>query len=152
VIVHLLLITVVPALLVWAQPTRLLHDAGGPVIAARIDQLRRGRPLRTLVSPRVTVPLYAPLCHVLRFVILAIRMGPDTLVGIVLMMTSTALAPAYAASRDWGPPAVVEQSMAGAITWFAGDSIDLDDDEAALAAYNARLAGLNRRRLDEPRR
>jgi len=47
---------------------------------------------------------------------------------------------------------VVEQSMAGAITWFAGDSIDLDDDEAALAAYNARLAGLNRRRLDEPRR
>jgi putative copper resistance protein D len=34
----------------------------------------------------------------------------------------------------------------------ADDSIDLDDDEAALAAYNARLAGLNRRRLDEPRR
>jgi putative membrane protein len=34
----------------------------------------------------------------------------------------------------------------------ADDSIDLDDDEAALAAYNARLAGLKRRRLDEPRR
>ena len=57
--VHLLLILVVPALLVWAQPIRLLHDAGGPVIGAQIDQLRRGRPLRTLVSPRVTVPLYA---------------------------------------------------------------------------------------------
>ena len=34
----------------------------------------------------------------------------------------------------------------------ADDSIDLDDDDAALAAYNARLAGLNRRRLDGPRR
>ena len=33
-----------------------------------------------------------PLGHLLRFVILAIRMGPDTLVGIVLVMTSTALA------------------------------------------------------------
>ena len=244
-IVHLLLIMVVPALMVWAQPIRLLHDAGGPVIGARIDHLRRGRVLRTLVSPRVTVPLYAavlvlthltgfqqamsqhawihnaelvlylvvgyllllplagnelttdpPLGHLLRFVILAICMGPDTLVGIVLMMTSTALAPAYAASRDWGPSAVVDQGMAGAIMWFAGDglmmilmvviggrwiaggdrvgaslgpwldrvrrqatlgsdvddSIDLDDDEAALAAYNARLAGLHRQRLDGPRR
>ena len=42
-IVHLLLITVVPALLVWAQPIRLLHDAGGPGIGARIDHLRRRR-------------------------------------------------------------------------------------------------------------
>ena len=58
-IVHLLLITVVPALMVWAQPIRLLHDAGGPGIGARIDHLRRRRPLRTLISPRVTVPLYA---------------------------------------------------------------------------------------------
>ena len=64
-----------------------------------------------------------PLGHLLRFVILAICMGPDTLVGIVLMMTSTALAPAYAASRDWGPSAVVDQGMAGAIMWFAGDGL-----------------------------
>ena len=171
-IVHLLLITVVPALMVWAQPIRLLHERGRPRNRRRIDHLRRRRVLRTLISPRVTVPLYAavlvlthltgfqqamsqhawihnaelvlylvvgyllllplagnelttdpPLGHLLRFVILAICMGPDTLVGIVLMMTSTALAPAYAASRDWGPPAVVDQSMAGAIMWFAGDGL-----------------------------
>lgn len=235
-IVHLALITVVPALLVWAQPIRLLHEAGGPAIRDRIDTLRAGRTVRALLSPRLTVPLYAavlvlthltgfqqamsqhawvhdsemvlylvsgyllllplvgdelttdpPLAYLLRFVILAICMFPDTMVGIVLMMTNTALAPAYAASRDWGPSAVVDQTTAGAIMWFGGDglmmilmvvvagrwtaggdrrsvslgpwldrvrfqetlgtqddgSIDLDDDEAALATYNARLAALH---------
>ena len=34
----------------------------------------------------------------------------------------------------------------------ADSSIDLDDDDAALATYNARLAALNRQRLDGPRR
>ena len=239
-IVHLLLITVVPALVVWAQPLRLVHDAVTPAVRDRIDGLRRGRPFRLLISPRFTVPLYAavlvlthltgfqqamtqhewihdgelivylisgyllllplvgdeltsepPLAHLLRFVVLAICMFPDTLVGIMLMMTSTPLAPAYAASRDWGPSALVDQTTAGAIMWFGGDglmmvlmvvvggrwiaagdragaslgpwldgirrnatlgasadsddSIDLDDDDAALAAYNARLAALHRR-------
>jgi putative membrane protein len=238
-IVHLVLITVVPALLVWAQPIRLLHDTGGPSTRDRIDRLRRG-PLRALISPRLTVPLYAavlvlthltgfqqamsqhewihdselvlylvagyllllplvgdelttdpPMAHLLRFGILALCMFPDTLVGIVLMMTSTPLAPAYAASRDWGPSALVDQTTAGAIMWFGGDglmmilmvvaggrwissgdragaslgpwldgirrsstlgtaagpdeSLDMDDDDAALAAYNARLAELHRR-------
>lgn len=235
-IVHLLLITVVPALLVWAQPIRLVHEAGGPRIRDRVDALRGGRMFRALISPRLTIPLYAavlvlthltgfqqamsqhawihdgemvlylvagyllllplvgdelatdpPLAYLLRFVVLAICMFPDTLVGIVLMMTNTALAPAYAASRDWGPSAVVDQTTAGAIMWFGGDglmmvlmvvvagrwtaggdrrsislgpwldrirfqetlgtqddgSIDLDDDDAALAAYNARLAALH---------
>lgn len=148
-IVHLVLITVVPALLVWAEPIRLLHDAGGTKIRDRVDALRAGRVFRALLSPRFTVPLYAavlvlthltgfqqamsqqawihdselirylvagyllllplagdelttdpPLAYLLRFVILAICMFPDTLVGIVLMMTNTPLAPAYAASRD----------------------------------------------------
>lgn len=244
-IVHLLLITVVPALLVWAQPIRLLHEAGGPTIRARVDTLRGGRIFRALLSPRLTIPLYAavlvlthltgfqqamsqhqwihdselvlylvagyllllplvgdelttepPLAYLLRFVILAICMFPDTLVGIVLMMTNTALAPAYAASRDWGPSAVVDQTTAGAIMWFGGDglmmvlmvvvagrwtaggdrrsvslgpwldrirfqetlgtqddgSIDLDDDEAALAAYNARLAALHAQSRHHPER
>lgn len=237
-IVHLVLITVVPALLVWAQPIRLIHDAGGPLVGDRVDRIRRGRTLRWLISPRLTVPLYAavlvlthltgfqqamsqhewihdgelvlylvagyllllplvgdeltsdpPLAHLLRFVVLAICMFPDTLVGIMLMMTSTPLAPAYAASRDWGPSALVDQTTAGAIMWFGGDglmmvlmvvvggrwvakgdragaslgpwldgvrrgatlgadstsdgSVDMDDDEAALAAYNARLAALH---------
>jgi putative copper resistance protein D len=236
-IVHLLLITVVPAVLVWAQPIRLLHEAGGPAARARIDVVRAGRPFRGLISPRITVPLYAavlilthvtgfqqamsqhmwihdaelvlylvagyllllplvgnelvsepPMPHLLRFVVLAICMFPDTLVGIVLMMTSTPIAPAYAASRDWGPSALVDQTTAGAIMWFGGDglmmilmvvaggrwvaggdagaslgpwldrvrrqatlgsaddgSVDMDDDESALAAYNARLAELHAR-------
>jgi putative membrane protein len=245
-IVHLVLITVVPALLVWAQPIRLLRDACGPKIRTRVDTLRVSRLFRALISPRFTVPVYAavlvlthltgfqqamsqhtwihdselvlylvagyllllplvgdelttdpPLAHLLRFVILAICMFPDTLVGIVLMMTNTALAPAYAASRDWGPSAVVDQTTAGAIMWFGGDGLmmilmvvvagrwtaagnhgsaslgpwldrvrrqatlgpdadtdgsDLDDDEAALAAYNARLAALDERSRHHPRR
>lgn len=111
------------------------------------------------------------------------------------MMTRTSLAPSYADSRDWGPSALVDQSVAGAIMWFAGDglmmmilmviiggrwiahrndsgaslgpwldsirrqttlgnhadsSIDLDDDDAALAAYNARLAALHGRQPKTP--
>ncbi len=244
-IVHLLLITVVPALLVWAEPIRLLHDAGGPAIGARIDVVRSSTWFRWLISPRLTVPLYAtvlvlthltgfqqamsehmwihdgelilylvagyllllpllggelttdpPLAPLLCFVVVALCMAPDTLVGIVLMMTNSVLAPAYAASRDWGPSALVDQSAAGAIMWFAGDglmmilmvtiagrwiadrdgagaslgpwldrirrqttlgidgdpSIDLDDDDAALAAYNARLAALYGRNPNGPRR
>jgi len=244
-IVHLLLITVVPALLVWAQPIRLVHEAGGPAIRSRVDAVRGGRLFRALLSPRLTIPLYAavlvlthltgfqqamsqhqwihdgemvlylvagyllllplvgdelatvaPLAYLLRFVVLAICMFPDTLVGIVLMMTNTALAPAYAASRDWGPSAVADQNTAGAIMWFGGDglmmilmvvvagrwtaggdrrsvslgpwldrirfqetlgtqddgSIDLDDDEAALAAYNARLAALHAQSRHHPKR
>lgn len=238
-IVHLLLITVVPALLVWAQPIRLVREAGGQATRDRIDTLREGRLFRGLISPRITVPLYAavlilthitgfqqamsqhmwihdgemilylvtgyllllplvgnevttdpPMPHLLRFVVLAICMFPDTMVGIVLMLTSTPIAPAYAASRDWGPSALVDQTTAGAIMWFGGDglmmvlmvvaggrwisggdagaslgpwldrirrqatlgpdddgSTDLDDDEAALAAYNARLAALHERSI-----
>ncbi|WP_173007905.1 cytochrome c oxidase assembly protein [Mycolicibacterium sp. P1-18] len=237
-IVHLILITVVPALLVWAQPIRLLRDAGGPVVGDRVDRFRHRRAFRWLISPRLTVPLYAavlvlthltgfqeamsqhgwihdgelilylvagyllllplvgdelttdpPLAHLLKFVVLAICMFPDTLVGIVLMMTTSPLAPAYAASRDWGPSAIVDQATAGAVMWFGGDglmmvlmvvvggrwvsrgdraggglgpwldgvrrgatlgadapsddSVDVDDDDAALAAYNARLAALH---------
>ncbi|WP_319450587.1 MULTISPECIES: cytochrome c oxidase assembly protein [unclassified Mycobacterium] len=244
-IVHLLLITVAPALLVWAQPIRLLHNAADPGTRLRLDSFRRSRPFHWLITPRFTVPLYAsvlvlthltgfqqamsqhmwihdselalylitgyllllplvgeelttdpPMAPFLSFVIIAFCMGPDTLVGVVLMMTRTALAPAYAGSRNWGPSALVDQSMAGAIMWFAGDglmmilmviiggrwiahrndsgaslgpwldrirrqttldadadadsSIDLDDDDAALAAYNARLAALHGRQPKNP--
>jgi putative membrane protein len=110
-------------------------------------------------------------------------MGPDTLVGIILMMTGSALAPAYAASRVWWPIALVDQAAAGAIMWFGGDGLmmalggrwiasgdasrrlgpwldrirnqtvlgadsdsDIDiDDDAALDAYNTRLAALHGR-------
>lgn len=232
---HLILIMVVPALAVWAQPIRLLHDAGGPRLRHAVDRVTKNRAFRILTSPGITLPIYAavlvlthltgfqeamaqhmwihhsevvlylvagyllflpllgdeltgraPIAPFLRFVVLAICMGPDTLVGVALMMTGTAIAPAYAASRDWGPSALADQSAAGAIMWFAGDglmmvlmvvvagqlvsagdravslgpwldrirtqstlgadadpSTNIDDDQAALDAYNARLAALN---------
>ena len=242
-IVHLVLITVVPTLAVWAQPIRLLHDAGGPRVSTAVDHARNSWIFRALISPRLTVPLYtavlvlthltgfqqamsehawihdselalylvtgyllllplagdeltsdAPLAPFLRFVILAICMGPDTLVGVVLMMTRVPLAPGYAASRDWGPTALVDQSAAGAIMWFGGDGLmmilmvvigghwiasgdrtgssvgpwldrirrqtilgadadsltDIENDEAALNAYNARLAALHGRPVQTP--
>lgn len=62
--------------------------------------------------------------HLLRWVVLALCMGPDTFVGITLMMTDHALAPAYAHARiGWGPTALADQSAAGAIMWFGGDGL-----------------------------
>ncbi|WP_158636182.1 cytochrome c oxidase assembly protein [Tsukamurella sputi] len=132
------------------------------------------------------------LSHPLRFASFLLAMGPDTLVGVTLMMTTTELAPGYAASRlGWGPTGLEDQAAAGAIMWFGGDglmmilllvvafqwitaeatgkrgggmgtwldsarrgtlmgengeNVDVDDDEAALAAYNARLREMNRGR------
>ncbi|WP_019204420.1 cytochrome c oxidase assembly protein [Tsukamurella sp. 1534] len=131
------------------------------------------------------------LSHPLRFASFLLAMGPDTLVGVTLMMTTSELAPGYALSRGgWGPTGLEDQNAAGAIMWFGGDGLmmllllvvafqwitaeatgkrgggmgtwldsarrstlvgdeedadgDVDDDEAALAAYNARLRELNR--------
>jgi putative membrane protein len=235
-LVHLLLIMIVPALVVWAQPLRLLHEAGGPRVRAAIDAAGANPLCRLLISPWLTVPLYAgvivlthltgfqqamtqhtwihdtetmlylvsgyllllpligdeltpkPPPHLLRFVVLALCMGPDTLVGVTLMMAGHVVAPAYANSRDWGPSALTDQSAAGAIMWFGGDGLmmilmvvvggrwvaagsgarslgpwldrirnqavlggemagaqDIDDDDVALSAYNARLAELHGR-------
>lgn len=64
------------------------------------------------------------LSHPVRFVTLLIAMGPDTLVGIVLMLTDRPLAPAYGESRlGWGPDALADQNIAGAIMWFGGDGL-----------------------------
>lgn len=132
------------------------------------------------------------LSHPLKFVVLAVSMGADTLVGVVLMLTPTAIAPSYAASRlGWGPSALADQGAAGAVMWFAGDGLMMvlmlivagqwasaapgeqglgrwldgirsqqvlgsdwesgsdvdseDDEDRALAAYNARLAAMHGR-------
>lgn len=58
-IVHLLLITVAPTLIVWAQPIRLLHNAVHPAIRARLDRLRGSGPFHWLITPRFTVPVYS---------------------------------------------------------------------------------------------
>jgi putative copper resistance protein D len=61
------------------------------------------------------------LPYLLRFLLLGVGMGADTLVGLVLMLTSRPLVPAYSAGRDWGPAALADQQIAGAVMWFGGD-------------------------------
>lgn len=62
------------------------------------------------------------LAYLLRFVLLALGMGADTLTGVALMMTGRPLAPAYAlAHPGWGPTALADQEVAGGIMWFGGD-------------------------------
>jgi putative copper resistance protein D len=165
---HLLLIMIVPVLLIWGQPIRLIrtalarepspeHGWGGPL-------------LRTVTFPVLTVGLYAavlvvthltgfpeamttrmwvhdlevavylisgyllflPLVgaedsprqvpHVIRFALLAMAMGADTLVGVALMLTGQPLAPSTLLTRPgWGPTLLHDQSAAGAIMWVGGD-------------------------------
>lgn len=60
--------------------------------------------------------------HVVRFALLAIAMGADTLVGVVLMLTGQPLAPGTLLMRPgWGPTPLHDQSIAGAIMWVGGD-------------------------------
>ncbi|MGH3796301.1 MAG: cytochrome c oxidase assembly protein [Pseudonocardiaceae bacterium] len=240
---HLLLIMVVPVLLVWGQPIRLVRGALGRAVSA--DSAWGGLPGRVVTFPVLTVGLYTAILvithltgfpeamatqtwvhqveiaaylisgyllflplvgaeasprhvpHVVRFAVLAIAMGADTLVGVSLMLTGRPLAPSTIMLRPgWGPTLLYDQSAAGAIMWVGGDlmmmvlmlivaaqwsaggqqaklgswlesarrqslarigsesegdrttvgtSSDIDDDEAALQAYNRMLANLNRR-------
>lgn len=249
---HLLLIMVVPVLLIWGQPIRLVRGA-----LRREPAPAPGRVSRWLTFPVATSVLYAavlvvthltgfpeamatqhwvhgaeqavylvsgyllflPLVgaevspwqvpHVVRFALLALAMGADTLVGVALMLTDRALAPSTMLMRPgWGPDLLQDQSTAGAIMWVGGDllmaglmllvavqwstlgqradlggwlesarrqslarigsqtgpdggpesgpesgrdaatlsaSTDVDEDEAALRAYNTMLADLHRR-------
>jgi putative membrane protein len=62
--------------------------------------------------------------YLLRFGLLAVTMGVDTLVGVVLMLNEHALAPGFALSHpSWGPGALADQKTAGAIMWFGGDGL-----------------------------
>ena len=55
----------------------------------------------------------------LRLALLALGMGADTLTGVTLMLTSRPLAPLYASTHPgWGPDALRDQQIAGAIMWF----------------------------------
>ncbi len=232
-IVHLLLITVVPALAVWAQPIRLLHGTAGPWLRRFVSHLGESRMARWSTAPWLTVPLYSvvlvgthltgfqqlvphhmwlhdfeyvtylvsgyllllpivgdeltalTVAPLLRIVVLMLSMCPDTLVGVVLMLTRTASAPTYSVGPHLGPTGIADQTVAGGIMWWGGDGlmmililvvaarwvraesgrgsdlgpwldrvrqqtllgtdtdVDVDEDDAALAAYNARLAALH---------
>lgn len=73
--------------------------------------------------------------HPLRVVFLLVGMLPDTVVGIVLMMSPHPIAPSYGLARPgWGPTLLTDQNLAGAIMWFFGDST-----MAALALVAIRL-------------
>jgi putative membrane protein len=171
---HLLLIMVVPVLLVWARPWRLVHDAAGARARSVVDRVVRSRAARWGTAPLCGLGLYAavvilthltgfqqvsvthpavraaelalylvsgyllflPLAgaelvpwsppHLARFALLALSMGVDTLTGVVLMLTPRPLAPAYAAAHSgWGPGALADQEVAGAIMWFGGDVLML---------------------------
>jgi putative copper resistance protein D len=62
--------------------------------------------------------------HVVRFPLLALAMGADTLVGVALMLTGYPLAPSTAHMRPgWGPTLLEDQNLAGAIMWVGGDSL-----------------------------
>ena len=168
---HLALIMVVPALLVWAQPLRLLRGGRGAVRTAP-----GSRAARLLTSPMLWLAVYAAvvvlthltgfqgvaladprvrageellylatgyllflplvgadagpydgpraLPYLLRFVVLALAMGVDTLTGVVLMLTNHPLAPGYGAAHPgWGPSALADQNIAGAVMWWGGDAV-----------------------------
>lgn len=234
---HLLLIMVVPVLLVWGRPIRLVRSA-----LRRESPPDPGRVARWLTFPVAAVGLYAAVLvithltgfpeamstrmwvhgveiaaylisgyllflslvgsedspwrvpHVVRFALLAIAMGADTLVGVALMLTDRPLAPSTMMMRPgWGPTLLDDQSAAGAIMWVGGDllmmvlmllvaaqwsaggeqarlgswlesarrqslariapesgesvtaSTDIDNDDAALRAYNQMLTNLHHR-------
>jgi len=50
-LVHLLLIMVVPVLLVWAQPIRLVRDASGASVRSFVDSAVASRAFRVLTTP-----------------------------------------------------------------------------------------------------
>ena len=63
-----------------------------------------------------------PIPHIVRFALLGLAMGADTLVGVALMLTGRALAPSTGLARPgWGPSLLKDQNFSGAIMWVGGD-------------------------------
>lgn len=181
-------------LVAYAAVVVLTHLTGFQQVAVEHPVVRGAEAALYLVSGYL---LFLPLVgddegprrlpYLFRFVVLALAMGVDTLTGVALMLTRAVLAPGYAAAHPgWGPAALADQNIAGAVMWWGGDVLmmlllivvgvrwglapaaeqglgsflegvrrasvlgegsvtggDVDDDEAALAAYNARLAALH---------
>lgn len=133
-------------------------------------------------------PLRRTLSYPLRVFLLLLGMSADTVVGVMLMMTTREPFPAYAAEhRTWGPSLMTDIHTGGGIMWVVGDGLmfaitvlvvarwmsdterqndtgkwleaarrsslgfddegdaSIDDDDAALAAYNRMLAKLDER-------
>ncbi len=69
-------------------------------------------------------PSRHPLSPPLRLIYLALAVPVDTFTGLTLASTSHELFPALTAlHRSWGPTAVLDLHMGGAIMWVGGDSL-----------------------------
>ncbi|MBA4102916.1 MAG: copper resistance protein CopD, partial [Arthrobacter sp.] len=125
------------------------------------------------------VPRRAP--YPLRLLLLLATMAFHAFFGVTLMGSPTLLQPGWftGLGRDWGPPALADQQMGGAITWGIGevptlliaigvaimwsrsdaremrrtDRAALRNNDADLDAYNDMLAQLQERdsRIDRQR-
>jgi putative copper resistance protein D len=168
---HLLLITVVPALLVMGHPIRLADESGHAGSRA-VAALRRNWLVSVLSNPVVALAFYTVVLvgthltgymqamtqhmwlHSLevalylasgylflltllvhepirwnppypaRLGLLFVSMIVDAGVGIALMMADTDPFPGFAAMRDgWGPAALDDIHIGGAVMWVGGDGL-----------------------------
>ncbi|MEO7193236.1 MAG: cytochrome c oxidase assembly protein [Pseudonocardiaceae bacterium] len=79
-----------------------------------------------------------PVPHVVRFALLGVAMGADTLVGVALMLTGQPLAPSTALMRPgWGPSLLGDQNSSGAIMWVGGDVLMMLLMLAVVAQWSA---------------
>ncbi|MGH3768344.1 MAG: cytochrome c oxidase assembly protein [Pseudonocardiaceae bacterium] len=79
-----------------------------------------------------------PIPHIVRFALLALAMGADTLVGVALMLTGYPLAPSTALMRPgWGPTLLEDQNWSGAIMWVGGDVLMMLLMLAVVAQWSA---------------
>jgi putative membrane protein len=172
---HLLLIMVVPVLLIWGQPVRLVlrrapssrlarwltfpvvtlgfytavlvitHLTDFPEAMATQSGVHHLEEVLYLVSGYL---LFWPLVgselspwlipHIVRFALLGLAMGADTLVGVALMLTAHPLAPSTALMRPgWGPSLLEDQNWSGAIMWVGGDGLMMLLMLAVVAQWSA---------------
>jgi putative membrane protein len=76
--------------------------------------------------------------HLVRFALLGLAMGADTLVGVALMLTGHPLAPSTMLMRPgWGPTLLEDQNWSGAIMWVGGDCLMLVLMLAVAAQWSA---------------
>jgi putative membrane protein len=79
-----------------------------------------------------------PIPHIVRFALLGLAMGADTLVGVALMLTAHPLAPSTMLVRpDWGPSLLEDQNWSGAIMWVGGDVLMMLLMLAVVAQWSA---------------
>ena len=79
-----------------------------------------------------------PVPHIIRFALLGLAMGADTLVGVALMLTGHPLAPSTALMRPgWGPTLLEDQNWSGAIMWVGGDGLMMLLMLAVVAQWSA---------------